>query len=54
MAMKNPLLKKNWAKFQFFRQKHWENSGIFLVSNVNSTKFPIFGLKFTKILTPKK
>jgi hypothetical protein len=40
--------------FHIFRQKSWENSTIFLVSSVNSTKFPIFWLYFGKIWHQKK
>jgi len=43
-----------WANFHFLRQKSWENSWNYLVESVNSTKFPIFWLNFTKFLTPKK
>jgi hypothetical protein len=36
------------------KQKSWENVGEFSVSDVNSTKFPIFWINFTKTLIPKK
>jgi hypothetical protein len=42
-----------WAKL-FLNKKNWENSRIFLVLDVNSTKFPIFWLNFTNISTPNK
>lgn len=54
MVIKNRFFKCCFGQNLVFNKNNQENSRIFWVLNVSSTKFPIFWLKFAKNLTPKK